>query len=87
MRTLVTAAQVAKALGYTYGWFASHRARLEAEHNFPRPVDGCGLRWDPRAIEAWQDARLPAPIRSAEAAAEAELIRRAHASSAPRSPP
>lgn len=83
MRHLLTGPEVARALGRSYGWFHRHRPSLEAERGFPPPVAGCGLRWDPRAIETWLDAQLPAPARSAEAAAEAELIRRAAAMTAP----
>lgn len=77
MRQLLTAPQVARALGYRHAWFLRHRARLEAEHGFPGPVDGCGLRWDPAAIEDWLDARRQATRQVAGAAAEDILITRA----------
>lgn len=76
-RTLLTAAQVALLLGRKAGWFLAHRAALEAR-GFPGPVDGCGLRWDPRAIEAWLDARLPRAA-TADGQAEATLLARAAA--------
>jgi predicted DNA-binding transcriptional regulator AlpA len=83
MRHLLTAPQVAAALGYKLSWFHRHRASLVAERAFPAPIAGCGMRWDPRAIESWLDWQLPAAGRSAEADAEQELIRRAAAMSAP----
>lgn len=79
MRQLLTSAQVALVLGRSLPWWHRNRADLEAKHGFPGPVDGCGMRWDPRAIEAWLDARLPAPPAAPEVAAEAEMIRRAKA--------
>lgn len=77
MRALLTAPQVAGALGYRYAWFLRNRATLEAQHGFPRPVDGCGLRWDPAAIEDWLDARRRATRAAAGDAAETILIERA----------
>jgi predicted DNA-binding transcriptional regulator AlpA len=77
MRHLLTAPQVAAALGYRHAWFLRHRARLEADHGFPAPVDGCGMRWDPAAIEDWLDARRQATRQVAGAAAEDILIARA----------
>jgi predicted DNA-binding transcriptional regulator AlpA len=77
MRVLMTAPQVAAALGYRHGWFLRNRARLEAEHGFPGPVDGCGLRWDPAAIEDWLDRRRQVTRAAAGEAAETILIERA----------
>jgi predicted DNA-binding transcriptional regulator AlpA len=82
MRQLLTAPEVAAALGYRYGWFMKHRARLEGEHAFPPPVDGLGLRWDPAAIGDWLDARRAASRAAAGAAAEDILIARARAMAA-----
>jgi predicted DNA-binding transcriptional regulator AlpA len=79
MRDLLTAPQVAAKLGYRYGWFNKHRARLEAEHGFPGPVDGLGMRWDPAAIGDWLDARRTLTRTAAAAAAEDILIGRARA--------
>lgn len=79
LRQLLTAPQVAAALGYRYGWFIRHRARLEADHSFPAPVDGLGLRWDPAAIEDWLDARRQATRAVVAPAAEDILIQRARA--------
>jgi predicted DNA-binding transcriptional regulator AlpA len=79
MRQLLTAPQVATALGYKHKWFARNRKRLEADHGFPAAVDGCGLRWDPAAIEDWLDARRKQTKVAAEAAAEDILIARARA--------
>lgn len=77
MRDLLTAPQVAAALGYRPAWFYRNRARLEAEHGFPRAVDGCGLRWDPAAIGDWLDARRRVTRAAAAEAAEDILIQRA----------
>lgn len=77
MRALLTAPQVAAALGYRHAWFLRNRARLEAEHGFPRPVDGCGMRWDPAAIEDWLDARRRTTRAAAAEIAEDILITRA----------
>lgn len=77
MRQLLTAPQVAAALGYRHAWFVRNRARLEAGHGFPTPVDGCGLRWDPAAIEDWLNARRQATREAAAEAAEDILIARA----------
>lgn len=42
-------------------WFYRNRARLEAEHGFPRPIPGLRELWyDPEAIEAWLAARRDA---------------------------
>lgn len=79
MRQLLTAPRVAAALGYRHGWFVRHRARLEAEHGFPAPIDGCGRRWDPAAIEDWLDAQRRKAAPAPEAAAETLLIQRARA--------
>ncbi|WP_421988515.1 hypothetical protein [Roseococcus sp.] len=75
-RELLTAPLVAKALGRSLTWFYHHRVELEEQHGFPRTVRGCGTRWDPRAIEAWRDAQLPAAP-SAEGETEQLLLRRA----------
>lgn len=56
-RQLLSAPQVAAQLGHRAAWFYRNRARLQAQHGFPAPVDGCGLRWDPVAIGAWLDAQ------------------------------
>lgn len=77
MRQLLTAPQVAAQLGYKLGWFQRNRPRLEAEHGFPRPVDGCGLRWDPAAIGDWLDARRTATREACQAVGEAVLLQRA----------
>jgi len=62
-RPALTAAQVAIELGHDVEWFYANRAALEAEHGFPKPLAGCGNRWDIRAIDAWKDAQLPASAR------------------------
>jgi hypothetical protein len=58
-------------------WFYRQRPRLEAA-GFPAPMPGCGLRWDPAAVAAWQDAQL-APHATQDPARQAEqlLIQRA----------
>ena len=44
-------------------WFYRHVKRLIAEQGFPAPERAIGNVWDPRAIERWQDRRLPANLR------------------------
>lgn len=80
-RVLLTSAQVALRLSRSLGWFRSNRDRLEAR-GFPRPIDGCGMRWDPVAIDAWLD-RQRGQAADPAAAAEEELIRRAQAMAGP----
>lgn len=85
----ITAPQVAAILGYAHPE-SFHRARhqLEQKEGFPKPaIDGAGLRkkWDPQAIEAWRQARIPAHLRTKlpadtphnQLAIEAELASRA----------
>lgn len=81
MPRLITATQVAEVLGISRRQFMARRRRLEAEHDFPRPVAGLPDRWDPLAIDAWLASQRPAapPAPSAEDAAEAVLIGRARA--------
>lgn len=79
MRQLLTAPMVAAALGYKHGWFSRNRAMLQTRHGFPPPIDGCGMRWDPAAIEDWLDARRRQAAPAPEAAAETLLIQRARA--------
>ena len=74
-RQLLTAPQVAARLARSHAWFLRRRGALE-ETGFPRPVDGCGMRWDPAAIDDWLDAQRPRRA-GPEETAEAELIRRA----------
>ena len=74
-RLLLTSAQVAIKLGHRLAWFYRQRRALEAR-GFPRPVDGCGNRWDQLAIDRWLDQQGGAP---AEPSAEALLIARAAA--------
>lgn len=47
-------AGVARALGHTVEWFYVHRAELEQLHGFPKPLPGCGLRWDAEAVARWK---------------------------------
>ena len=73
----INACQVATLLGRSLGWFRQHRASLEAEKGFPKPIDGCGLRWSDTAVRAWIGrADKVAPPAAAD---EAELIARARA--------
>lgn len=60
MRRLLTLAEVAERLGASVEWLYRHRKRLATEQGFPAPALGRGMqqRWDPRALELWQDARL-----------------------------
>jgi hypothetical protein len=68
-RDLLNIAQVAKIIRHSPEWFSRHRKRLEEEHGFPKSVAGMGKRWDPRAIEIWQDWQLP-PAASASGLAQ-----------------
>lgn len=78
VRAYLTAAEVAAGFRRSLPWFQRNRAALEAR-GFPRPVDGCGMRWDPAAIARWQDSQLPMPLATPEAAAEQTLLARARA--------
>ncbi|MGX9963129.1 helix-turn-helix transcriptional regulator [Roseomonas sp. F4] len=82
-RRLLTAAEVALRLRRTVSWFYRQRAELEDRHGFPRPIDGCGMRWDPRAIDRWLDSRIQGGALSGQqkalAEAEARLMARADA--------
>jgi hypothetical protein len=83
-RDLLTAPQVARRFSRSLGWFRRMRPSLEAR-GFPLPVDGCGLRWDPAAIDDWLDAQRRPAVREFGAVmdGEAELIRRAAALAVP----
>jgi predicted DNA-binding transcriptional regulator AlpA len=63
-RTLLSAAEVAAKLHKKREWFYKrlNRETLEAL-GFPPPVPGCGLVWDPAAIDAWLDAQMPDGLR------------------------
>lgn len=58
MRDLLTYPEVAAALKVTREWFYRNHRRLVRQHGFPAPMPGMGNRWDPRAIELWQDGDL-----------------------------
>lgn len=62
-RTPLDVAGAARALGRTPAWFRRHRAELERQHGFPKPLPGLGLRWDPKAIELWKDRFIPPELR------------------------
>ena len=51
-RKLLTTAEVAAKLGRPVEWLYKNRNKLVG---FPPPVQGCGYRWDPAAIDAWLD--------------------------------
>jgi predicted DNA-binding transcriptional regulator AlpA len=53
MQKLITAAEVAAALGVTVEKFYRCHTELREQHNFPKPVPGFGRLWDPKAIENW----------------------------------
>jgi predicted DNA-binding transcriptional regulator AlpA len=58
-RKLITAAQVAEILGYgSTAYFKRIHRSLEAK-GFPKPFRSYPLMWDPGAIAAYQDARIP----------------------------
>lgn len=51
-------------------WFYQHRAKLEAEEGFPRPISCIGRpRWAGRALIAWRDR--PCPVQDFKGAAPA----------------
>jgi predicted DNA-binding transcriptional regulator AlpA len=80
LRPLLTAHQVAMALALDSALsFHRRRRALEADHGFPEPVPGLGLRWDPAAIEAWLARRRGAPAGGQDEGAEALLVARARA--------
>ncbi|CAB4128112.1 hypothetical protein UFOVP99_11 [uncultured Caudovirales phage] len=58
-RQLLTSAGVAAKLGHSVAWFYRQRLALEGR-GFPRPVDGCGNRWDQVAIDRWLDQQAGA---------------------------
>lgn len=59
MRDALTLTMVADAFKISKDWFYRHRRRLEREHGFPLPMPGFKEpRWDPRALELWQDEQL-----------------------------
>lgn len=64
-RDLLTRDQVARKLAKTGCWFQRHRKALEAGDGFPPAVlgRGRGARWDPAAIDAWLDQRMPKALR------------------------
>jgi predicted DNA-binding transcriptional regulator AlpA len=80
-RDLLTRDQVARKLSQTADGFSRKRKGLEAE-GFPPAVlgRGRGARWDPAAIDAWLDQRMPKALRSSQSEAgpdwEARLIER-----------
>lgn len=54
---LLTMREVAERLAHGYDWFRRQRKTLERDEGFPKPVSGCGNRWDPRAIDRWLAAQ------------------------------
>lgn len=60
LTTTEVAARLAPGCKDPLAWFYRHRRDLVERHGFPPPVPGCGRRWDPAALDAWLDARLPA---------------------------
>lgn len=75
MRDALTLDQVAARFQVSKDWWFRHWRNLRKEHGFPSPMPGFKtLRWDPRAIELWQDDQLRAAgiLPPAPAAAPAE---------------
>lgn len=64
-RILLDRPAVARKLGLTVERFYIKYAELRAD-GFPLPAlgSGRGARWDPRAIDAWLDAKIPAAVNS-----------------------
>lgn len=58
-RALLDSGQVAAWLAMSRDSFCRKWRGLVAEHGFPPPVPGCGLHWDPHAIERWLDRQIP----------------------------
>lgn len=80
MRQLLTAHQVAMTLALDSAMSFHRRRRcLEAEHGFPAPVPGLGLRWDPAAIDAWLGRQRGAAPAAADEGVESLLVARARA--------
>lgn len=76
MTAYLNAAQVAGELGHAATWFYRHRARLERDLGFPKPVLD-GNRWDAGEIETWKQRRWsiepPAEIEGAAAPSDADI--------------
>ena len=64
-RALLNRQQLAGRLGYTVDWLYAHLAEL-LDAGFPPAAYGAGsaARWDPAAIDAWLDSRMPAHLQS-----------------------
>ncbi|HWK44892.1 MAG TPA: hypothetical protein VNT30_09235 [Stellaceae bacterium] len=69
-RRLLTRAEMADRLQVDLDYLYRHLHRLYAD-GFPRPAWGnrAGARWDPRAIDAWLDAKIARPAASSPAPA------------------
>jgi hypothetical protein len=77
VRALLTLDELAAALKVKREFLHKEWRRLHREHGFPMPMPGLERRWDPRAIELWQDNDLRRqgllPALAADAAAQVEL--------------
>ena len=60
MRKLLSHREVAEAMGVSSDWLYRHKRILETR-GFPRPVPVIG-RYDPLAIQRWQDAQIGTPV-------------------------
>lgn len=56
-RHLINRKKVAEILGHSESWFRANYIELQVK-GFPKPIQNCGYRWDPKAIEIWLDLQL-----------------------------
>lgn len=73
-RRLLSRAELASRLGHRVDWLNRHYPELALD-GFPAPALGsrAGARWDPAAVDAWLDRKLPAPPAPAPDAALAQI--------------
>ena len=62
---LITLADIAEQLGVSLQTFYRNMSSLRA-CGFPRPVPGCGRRYDPQAVADWLARQRPANVDTAE---------------------
>lgn len=64
-RELIDREAVCRILGMSLGSFYKRSRKMMEEEGFPPPARGRqkGARWDPKAIELWQNSRIPTHLR------------------------
>lgn len=73
MTLVLTLAELAARLQVSRQWLARRHGHLRAAHGFPPPLPGLGLRWDPRAVDAWIARQTQAPDTSEREASSPAL--------------